>query len=142
MYRRILLLAPKSRGLSNSILGDHLKLNLVLRAFRLAPFEHLKKASLKYLTMRLTFLLALATDTRRSEIHVLTYDILAWNKNKTCYFIQIASSFVSCDTVSRWIKDAILYTHETCSLENINLSGVKAHQVRAIFATKVFHKYL
>ena len=50
-------------------------LSLVLHQLRKAPFEPLRKASLKHLTFKTVFLLALASGKRRSEIH-------AWlNKN-------------------------------------------------------------
>ena len=50
-------------------------LSLVLHQLTKAPFEPLRKASLKHLTFRTVFLLALGSGKRRSEIH-------AWlNKN-------------------------------------------------------------
>ena len=50
-------------------------LSLVLHQLTKAPFEPLRKASLKHLTFKTVFLLALASGKRRSEIH-------AWlNKN-------------------------------------------------------------
>ena len=50
-------------------------LSLVLHQLTKAPFEPLRKASLKHLTFRTVFLLALASGKRKSEIH-------AWlNKN-------------------------------------------------------------
>ena len=48
---------------------------MVLHQLTKAPFESLKEASLKRLTFKTVFLLALGSDKRRSEIH-------AWqNKN-------------------------------------------------------------
>ena len=50
-------------------------LSLVLHQLTKAPFEPIKEASLKYLTFKTVFLLALGSGKRRSEIH-------AWqNKN-------------------------------------------------------------
>ena len=44
-------------------------LSLVLHQLTKAPFEPLRKASLKHLTFRTVFLLALGSGKRRSEIH-------------------------------------------------------------------------
>ena len=50
-------------------------LSLVLHQLNKAPFEPIKEASLKHLTFKMVFLLALGLGKRRSEIH-------AWqNKN-------------------------------------------------------------
>ena len=50
-------------------------LSLVLHQLNKAPFEPVKEASLKHLTFKVVFLLALGSGKRRSEIH-------AWqNKN-------------------------------------------------------------
>ena len=44
-------------------------LSLVLHQLTKAPFEPLRKASLKHLTFKMVFLLALGSGKRRSEIH-------------------------------------------------------------------------
>ena len=44
-------------------------LSLVLHQLTRTPFESLKEASLKHLTFKTVFLLALGSDKRRSEIH-------------------------------------------------------------------------
>ena len=44
-------------------------LSLVLHQLTKAPFEALRKASLKHLTFKTVFLLALGSGKRRSEIH-------------------------------------------------------------------------
>ena len=46
-----------------------LNLSLVLHQLTKAPFEPIKEASLKHLTFKTVFLLALGSDKRRSEIH-------------------------------------------------------------------------
>ena len=48
-------------------------LSLVLHQLTKAPFKPIKEASLKHLTFKTVFLLALGSDKRRSEIH-------AWQK--------------------------------------------------------------
>ena len=54
---------------------EHLNLSLVLHQLTKAPFKPIKEASLKHLTFKTVFLLALGSSKRRSEIH-------AWqNKN-------------------------------------------------------------
>ena len=47
---------------------------------------------------------------------------------------------ISAQTLSNWIKQAIMFTHDNATTENVMLCGVKAHQVRAVAATKVFQK--
>ena len=48
-------------------------LSLVLHQLTKAPFEPLQKASLKHLTFKTVFLLALGSGKRRSEIHTWLY---------------------------------------------------------------------
>ena len=48
-------------------------LSLVLHQLTKAPFEPLRKASLKHLTFKTVFLLALGSGKRRSEIHAWLY---------------------------------------------------------------------
>ena len=47
-------------------------LGLVLKVLQFPPFEPLHSASLKFLSYRCCFLIALATGRRRSEIHALS----------------------------------------------------------------------
>ena len=46
---------------------------LVLQKLTKAPFEPMRKASLKHLTFKTVFLLALGSGKRRSEIHAWLY---------------------------------------------------------------------
>ena len=48
-------------------------LSLVLHQLTKAPFEPMRKASLKHLTLKTVFLLALGSGKRRSEIHAWLY---------------------------------------------------------------------
>ena len=50
-------------------------LSLVLRKLNQAPFEPIKDATLKFLTFKTVFLLALVTGKRRSELHAMKSDI-------------------------------------------------------------------
>jgi len=51
-------------------------LALVLDVLRKEPFEPLETISLKFLTLKMTFLLAFASGRRRGEIHALTRELL------------------------------------------------------------------
>ena len=51
-------------------------LSLVLMSFTKAPFEPLKDASLKILTFKTVFLMALASGKRRGEVHAWTFSSL------------------------------------------------------------------
>ena len=55
-------------------------LNLVLHQLSMAPFEPLEPASIKFLTWKIVFLLALALGKKRSEIHAWTLDGLCLGK--------------------------------------------------------------
>ena len=59
-------------------------LSLVLHQLTKAPFEQIQKASLKHLTFKTVFLLALDSGKRRSEIHAWLYKNIRrqenWNK--------------------------------------------------------------
>lgn len=70
-------------------------LALVLKAFTEAPFEPLKKISLKLLTLKTVFLLALATGKRRSELHALTYESLTWKEDMTSFTVNTATDFLA-----------------------------------------------
>ena len=64
---------PKGRRLRRGI--PSWNLSLVLHQRTKAPFKHIQEASLKHLTFKTVFLLALGSGKRRSEMH-------AWqNKN-------------------------------------------------------------
>ena len=51
-------------------------LSLVLMALTKAPFEPLKDASLKVLTFKAVFLMALVFGKRRGEVHAWTFSSL------------------------------------------------------------------
>ena len=53
---------------------DPKEVSLVLHQLTKAPFEPLREASLKHLTFKTVFLLALGSGKRRSEIHIRTSD--------------------------------------------------------------------
>jgi hypothetical protein len=44
------------------------------------PFEPMDRASLKYVTLKMVCLVALATAQRRSELHALSYENFSFNK--------------------------------------------------------------
>ena len=56
-------------------------LSLVLHQLTKAPFETMRKASLKHLTFKTVFLLALGSGKRRSEIHAWLYKNIRHQKN-------------------------------------------------------------
>ena len=49
-------------------------LGVVLEALNKPPYEPLREASFKYLTLKTVFLLAMASAGRRSELHALRFD--------------------------------------------------------------------
>ena len=58
-------------------------LSLVLHQLTKAPFEPLRKASLKHLTFKTVFLLALGSGKRRSEIHAWLFKNIRHQENWT-----------------------------------------------------------
>jgi hypothetical protein len=52
------------------------------------PFEPMDRASLKYITLKMVFLVALATTQRRSELHALSFEKIF---NKERGEVQLAS---------------------------------------------------
>ena len=71
-------------------------LSVVLNELTKAAFEPMKDTDLKHLTLKTSFLLALASGKRRSEIH-------AWVANKVCILGQLekVSLFPSCDFIAK-----------------------------------------
>ena len=71
--RGLTLLHPEPR-----IRVPEWNLDVVLSALKKPPFYPLKDASLKHLTLRTAFLLALTSARRASEVHALRVDTMVW----------------------------------------------------------------
>ena len=70
-------------------------LSLVLHQLTKAPFEPLWKASLKHLTFKTVFLLALGSGKRRSEIHAWLFRNIRHQENWTQVSFYPSPSFIS-----------------------------------------------
>ena len=70
-------------------------LSLVLHQLTKAPFEPLRKASLKHLTFKTVFLLALGSGKRRSEIHAWLFRNIRHQENWTQVSLYPSPSFIS-----------------------------------------------
>ena len=70
-------------------------LSLVLHQLTKAPFEPLRKASLKHLTFKTVFLLALGSGKRRSEIHAWLFKNIRHQENWTQVSLFPSPSFIS-----------------------------------------------
>ena len=68
-------------------------LSLVLHQLTKAPFESLRKASLKHLTFKTVFLLALGFGKRRSEIHAWLYRNIRHQENWSQVSLYPSPSF-------------------------------------------------
>ena len=68
-------------------------LSLVLHQLTKAPFEPLKKASLKHLTFKMVFLLALGSGKRRSEMHAWLNRNISHQADWSKVFLYPYSSF-------------------------------------------------
>ena len=76
-------------------------LSLVLNQLTKAPFEPLRKASLKHLTFKTVFLLALGSAKRRSEIHAWLYKNIRHQENWSQVSLYPSPSFLSKNQLAR-----------------------------------------
>ena len=70
-------------------------LSLVLHQLTKAPFEFMRKASLKHLTFKTVFLLALGSDKRCSEIHAWLYKNIRHQENLSQVSLYPSPIFLS-----------------------------------------------
>ena len=57
-------------------------LGIVLEVLSKPPYEPLREASFKHLTLKTVFLLAMASAGRRSELHALRFDQITYSSNR------------------------------------------------------------
>ena len=76
-------------------------LSLVLHQLTKAPFEPLRKASLKHLTFKTVFLLALGSGKHRSEIHAWLYKYIRHQENWSEVSLYPSPSFLSKNQLAR-----------------------------------------
>ena len=76
-------------------------LSLVLQQLTKAPFEPMRKASLKHLTFKTVFLLALGSGKRRSEIHAWLYKNIRHQENWSQVSLYPSPSFLSKNQLAR-----------------------------------------
>ena len=76
-------------------------LSLVLHQLTKAPFEPMRKASLKHLTFKTVFLLALGSGKRRSEIHAWLYKNIRHQENWSQVSLYPSPRFISKNQLAR-----------------------------------------
>ena len=76
-------------------------LSLVLHQLTKAPFEPMRKASLKHLTFTTVFLLALGSDKRHIEIHARLYKNIRHQENWSQVSLYPSPSFLSKNQLAR-----------------------------------------
>ena len=76
-------------------------LSLVLHQLTKAPFEPMRQASLKHLTFKTIFLLALGSGKRRSEIHAWLYKNIRHQENWSQVSLYPSPSFLSKNQLAR-----------------------------------------
>ena len=76
-------------------------LSLVLHQLTKAPFEPMRKASLKHLTLKTVFLLALGSGKRCSEIHAWLYKNIWHQENWSRVSLYPSPSFLSKNQLAR-----------------------------------------
>ena len=69
-------------------------LSLVLHQLTKAPFEPMQDSSLKHLTFKTVFLLALASGKRRSEIHAWLNKYVRYKDNYSKVALSPSASFI------------------------------------------------
>ena len=67
----------------------------VLEALKESPFEPMRKADLKWITLKTVFLVALASGKRRSEIHALRFDSFSRTENWSRVTLRPDPAFIS-----------------------------------------------
>ena len=87
--------------LLDSFHSDKPEGRLVLHQLSKAPLEPFRKASLKHLTFKTVFLLALGSGKRRSEIHVWLYKNIRHQENWSQVSLYPSPSFLSKNQLSR-----------------------------------------
>ena len=103
-------------------------LSLVLHQLTKPPFEPLREASLKHLTFKTVFLLALGSGKRSRQ-------------DKQLVFVSFKKGFdkdISPATISSWIKQTVILCYELSDHQAHTVHQVKAHDVRAFAASKAF----
>ena len=143
-------------------------LSLVLHQLTKATFEPLKEASLKHLTFKTVFLLALGQGGSRQcgpvaipvftptldqslkdvkslcPVKALCYYLDRTSdlrKNKELVFVSFKKGFdkdISPATISSWIKLTVIQCYELSYQQALTLHQVKTHDVRAFAASKAF----
>ena len=76
-------------------------LSLVLHQLTKAPFEPMRKASLKHLTFKTVFLLALGSGKRRSEIHAWLHRSIRHQENWSQVSLYPSPGFLSKNQLAR-----------------------------------------
>ena len=82
-------------------------LSLVLHQLTKTPFALLRKASLKYLTFKTVFLLALGSGKRRSEIHAWLYKNIRHQENWSQNSLYPSPSFLSKNQLARYGRASV-----------------------------------
>ena len=76
-------------------------LSLVLQQLTKAPFEPMRKSSLKHLTFKTVFLLALGSGKRRSKIHACLYKNIGHQENWSQVSLYPSPIFLSKNQLAR-----------------------------------------
>ena len=82
-------------------------LSLVLHQLTKAPFEPLKEASLKHLTFKTVFLLALGSGKRRSEIHAWLHKNIRHQADWSKVSLYPSPSFLSKNQLAKEGPDSV-----------------------------------
>ena len=82
-------------------------LSLVLHQLTKAPFEPLKEASLKHLTVKTVFLLALGSGKRRSEIHAWLHKNIRHQSDWSKVSLYPSPSFLSKNQLAKEGPDSV-----------------------------------
>ena len=82
-------------------------LSLVLHQLTKAPFEPIKEASWKYLTLKTVFILALGSGKRRSEIHAWQHRNIRHQSDWSRVFLYPSPSFLSKNQLAKEGPDSV-----------------------------------
>ncbi|XP_069109293.1 uncharacterized protein [Argopecten irradians] len=101
-------------------LAPQWNLALVLESLKGAPYEPLGSVSLKFLTFKTVFLLALASGRRRSDIHALSVhsSCLRWARDSSAVTLLTDPAFLAKNQVPGFSPDPIRIPSLTVSVES------------------------
>ena len=122
---------------------------LVLESLCKPPFEPLTQASMKHLTFKCVFLIAMSLSCRVSELHALSYDKLSHDKSWSVVYLEPRSDFLAKNQTSLHsdqtrqftVKALVPPAHKTSFLPN-SYDALKYNRKKMFCPVRALRLYL